>query len=152
MIYIFVNTRTHPCGSHVAIFLVLSNKTGFPVVSHDDVINWRHFPRYWPFVRGIHRSSCWISCTRPVTRSFDVFFDPRLNKQLSKQSHGWGFETPLHPLWHQCNGLNVLPRYTEAWATCLVKYSISRKIYSKYLFCIVFFLSITFCDLFTDII
>ena len=23
---------------------------------HDDVINWRHFPRYWPFVRGIHRS------------------------------------------------------------------------------------------------
>ena len=24
--------------------------------SHDDVINWKHFPRYWPFVRGIHRS------------------------------------------------------------------------------------------------
>ena len=23
---------------------------------HDDVINWQHFPRYWPFVRGIHRS------------------------------------------------------------------------------------------------
>ena len=22
---------------------------------HDDVINWKHFPRYWPFVRGIHR-------------------------------------------------------------------------------------------------
>ena len=21
-----------------------------------DVIKWRHFPRYWPFVRGIHRS------------------------------------------------------------------------------------------------
>ena len=26
---------------------------------------------------------------RPVTRSFDVFFDLRLNKQLSKQSWGW---------------------------------------------------------------
>ena len=25
-------------------------------ISHDDVINWKHFPRYWPFVRGIHRS------------------------------------------------------------------------------------------------
>ena len=25
-------------------------------VLHDDVIKWRHFPRYWPFVRGIHRS------------------------------------------------------------------------------------------------
>ena len=23
---------------------------------HDDVIKWNHFPRYWPFVRGIHRS------------------------------------------------------------------------------------------------
>ena len=23
---------------------------------HDDVIKWRHFPRYWPFVWGIHRS------------------------------------------------------------------------------------------------
>ena len=25
-------------------------------VIHDDVIKWKHFPRYWPFVRGIHRS------------------------------------------------------------------------------------------------
>ena len=23
---------------------------------HDDVIKWKHFPRYWPFERGIHRS------------------------------------------------------------------------------------------------
>ena len=25
-------------------------------VVHDDVIKWKHFPRYWSFVRGIHRS------------------------------------------------------------------------------------------------
>ena len=25
-------------------------------VTHDDVIKWKHFPRYWPLVRGIHRS------------------------------------------------------------------------------------------------
>ena len=25
-------------------------------ILHDDVIKWKHFPRYWPFVRGIHRS------------------------------------------------------------------------------------------------
>ena len=25
-------------------------------VNHDDVIKWKHFPHYWPFVRGIHRS------------------------------------------------------------------------------------------------
>ena len=24
--------------------------------SHDDVIKWKHFPRYWQFVQGIHRS------------------------------------------------------------------------------------------------
>ena len=24
-------------------------------VIHDDVIKWKHFPRYWPFVRGNHR-------------------------------------------------------------------------------------------------
>ena len=23
---------------------------------YDDVLKWKHFPRYWPFVRGIHRS------------------------------------------------------------------------------------------------
>ena len=24
---------------------------------HGDVIKWKYFPRYWPFVRGIHRST-----------------------------------------------------------------------------------------------
>ena len=27
------------------------------VCLHDAVTKWKHFPRYWPFVRGIHRSS-----------------------------------------------------------------------------------------------
>ena len=26
------------------------------VIAHDDVIKWKHFPRYCPFVRGIHPS------------------------------------------------------------------------------------------------
>ena len=31
--------------------------TDYTCVSvHDDVIRWKHFPRHWPFVRGIHRS------------------------------------------------------------------------------------------------
>ena len=25
-------------------------------ISHDDVIKWKHFSRYWPFLRGMHRS------------------------------------------------------------------------------------------------
>ena len=36
---------------------------------------------------------------RPVTRSFDVFFDLRLNKRLSKQPWGWWFEVPSWSLW-----------------------------------------------------
>ena len=39
----------------------------------------------------------------PVTRSFDVFFDLRLNKRLSKQSWDWWFETPSCLLWRHCN-------------------------------------------------
>ena len=30
-------------------------KSQFNMSSHDDVIKWKHFPRYWPFVRVIHR-------------------------------------------------------------------------------------------------
>ena len=40
---------------------------------------------------------------RPVTRSFDVFFDLRPKKRLSKQWWGWWFETPSSPLWRNCN-------------------------------------------------
>ena len=42
---------------------------------------------------------------RPVTRSFDVFFDLRQNKRLSKQWWDWWFETPPSPLWRHCNDL-----------------------------------------------
>ena len=43
---------------------------------------------------------------RPVTRSFDVFFDLRMNKRLSKQSRGWWFEAPSRPLWRHCNEIS----------------------------------------------
>ena len=35
-----------------------------------------------------------IPTQRPVTGSFEVFFDLRLNRRLSKQPWGWWFETP----------------------------------------------------------
>ena len=40
---------------------------------------------------------------RPVTRSFDVYFDLRPENQLSKQSWGWWFETLSHSLWRHRN-------------------------------------------------
>ena len=45
---------------------------------------------------------------RPVTRTFNVFFDLRLNKRLSKQSWGWWFETPSRSLWRHCNETNAV--------------------------------------------
>ena len=45
--------------SHLMFYPV--NETLYGVIdsprSHGDVIKWKHFPRYWLFVRGIHRSS-----------------------------------------------------------------------------------------------
>ena len=52
---------------------------------HDDVIKWKDFPRNWPFVCGEFTGSGEFPTQRPVTRSFDVFFDLHLNKWLSKQ-------------------------------------------------------------------
>ena len=40
---------------------------------------------------------------RPVTRSFDVFFDLRVNKPLNKQPWAWWFETRSRSLWRHCN-------------------------------------------------
>ena len=83
-------------------FMFVTSRDNFAI--HDDVIKWKNFPRYWPFVRGIHR---WVTgefpAQRPVTRSFGVFFDLRPNKGLSKQWWGWWFETPSSPLWSHCN-------------------------------------------------
>ena len=40
---------------------------------------------------------------KPVTQSFDVFYDLCPNKRLSKQWWGWWLETPSRPLWRHCN-------------------------------------------------
>ena len=83
---------------------------------HDDFIKWKHFPRNWPFVWGIHRSGEFPT-QRPVTRSFDVFFDLHLNKRLSWHSWGWWFETVSHPLWRHCNVFACLASHylSQCW-------------------------------------
>ena len=42
--------------------------------THDDVIKWKHFPRYWPFVQGIHRWPVNSRHKGPVTWSFGISF------------------------------------------------------------------------------
>ena len=43
-------------GGIMTVFKTLINATP-QIISHDDVIKWKHSPLYWPLVRGIHRSS-----------------------------------------------------------------------------------------------
>ena len=47
----------------LSAYISLTNQ--FPRIQceqdNDDVIKWKHLPRYWPFVRGIHR---WITLTK----------------------------------------------------------------------------------------
>ena len=52
---------------------------------------------------------------RPVTRSFDVFFDPHLNKQLSKQSWSWWFDTASRPLLCHLNANGTIYSWDMAW-------------------------------------
>ena len=50
---------------------------------------------------------------RQVTRSFDAFFDLRLNKRLSKHSWGWWFETLSRPSWRHRNIISWPGQYTR---------------------------------------
>ena len=55
---------------------------------------------------------------RPVTRSFDVFFDLCLNKRWSKQSWGWWFEAPSRSLWRHRNvygWIDHMIQLTKPW-------------------------------------
>ena len=55
---------------------------------------------------------------RPVMRSFDIYFDLRLNKRLRKQSWGCWFETPPRPLRRHSNMYifyGKYRRYTSSW-------------------------------------
>ena len=47
---------------------------------------------------------------RLVTRSFDDFYNLRLNKRLSKQPWGWWFEMLSCSLWRHCNGYWPFPK------------------------------------------
>ena len=72
--------------------------------NHDDVIKWQHFPRYWPFVRWIHRSPV-NSLHKAQSRGALMFsLISTLNKRLSKQSCNWWFQTPLCSSWLHWKG------------------------------------------------
>ena len=74
------------------------------------IIWWRHQMETFSALLAIcaGNSPGEFPAQRTVTRSFDVFFDLRLNQRLSKQSWGWWFETLPSPLWRHCNDNYIL--------------------------------------------
>ena len=52
---------------------------------------------------------------RLMTRSFDIYFDLRLNERLSKQTWGSWFQTPSCPLWRHCNVYLLVRMESCAW-------------------------------------
>ena len=67
---------------------------------YDDVIKLKHFPRYWPFVRGINWS--------PVNFPHKGQWRGALRFSLVCawiNGWGWWFETQSPPLWRHCNGI-----------------------------------------------
>ena len=86
--YIHAVTGTGP--NHCAMKLPYASSSAFSEISNSrpgeipihviHLINWKHFPRPSPLVPGEFPTQ-W-----PVTPSFGIFFDQRLNKLLSKQS------------------------------------------------------------------
>ena len=93
---LFVASRWH---LHITADETLRCKSISHFVScHDDVIKWKHYQRYLPFVRGIHRSP-----VRDAELCCSFFFYLGLNKRMSKQACGWWSETPSWSLWRHCN-------------------------------------------------
>ena len=86
-------------------------EVGHPGVHSGWRVWWRHQRETFSALLAICAGNSLVTCEfptqRPVTRSFVVTFDLRLNKRSSKQSWGWWFQTPSCPLWRQCHVLRL---------------------------------------------
>ena len=74
--------------------------TGVPYW-HDDVIKWKDFPRYWTFVRGIHRSP--VNSLHKGQRRRALMFSLICTWINGWVNNGEASETLSLPLWHHCN-------------------------------------------------
>ena len=110
---LWLNCRLH--------LVILSSRghQGILDTVHDDVIKWKHFLCYWLFTGE-------FPAQRPVTRSFDIFFDLCPNRRLSKQSWRWWSATLLRPLWRYYN----VCRKARYWTPPSVWFSTREEIFT----------------------
>ena len=97
-----------------------------PYIPYISVRWWRHQMETFSALLALCAGNSPVPVNSPhkasITRSFDVFFDLRLNKLLSKQPWGWWFEMLSWSLWLQCNG-DVLQRPWVVFILCYQCYS-----------------------------
>ena len=80
---------------------------------HDDVMRWKPFPHYWPFVMGTtgHR---WIFHKETIMRSFEAFFVVSLNRFLTVEH-----TIELSVIWHDMKltvlGVIVMKLKIDIW-------------------------------------
>ena len=90
---------------------------------HDDVIKWKHFPRYWPFVREIHRFPV-NSTHKGQWRGALIFSDifARINDWVNNGEAG-EFETQSCPLWRHRIKIVILITSLEVPVVILTKFT-----------------------------
>ena len=132
--------QSFPCVSHAHVYKAFPLSTGqwhkrfFTAVQnsylcdwtswgHDDVIKMETFSAILAFCAGNSPVTGEFPTQRPMTRSSNVFFDLRLNKQLSKQRRRRWIETPSRSLWRHCNVTRTWTRqHSGSWEIIGVVY------------------------------
>ena len=103
--HVHISPPTVLCHGFLSIDLIYTIQGNTSPALHDDVIKWKHFPRYWYFVRGNHRS--------PVNSPHKAQWRGALMFSLicACATHQYAcdvkllwFETPSRRLWRHCSG------------------------------------------------
>ena len=71
--------------------------------TYDEVIKWKHFPHYKPFVWGIHRSPTNSPHKAQWRRALMFSLNCAWTNNWANNGEGQWFEMPLHSLWYHCN-------------------------------------------------
>ena len=107
LIWFRLNKLHYPCND---VYILLCTKPSAGLVQVTSW--WRHQMETFSMLLALCAGNSSVTgefpAGRPVTRSFGVFFDVHLNKQLSKQSRRRWYETPSHSLYRHSN---VTPVY-----------------------------------------
>ena len=92
-------------------------------IMFDDIIHWKYFPRYLPFA-GNPSVTGGFPSQKTVMQSFDVLFDLRLNRPLSKEQRSRGLEMlsahyDITVMEHTYNG-NVVMLISRKISSCSI--------------------------------